>query len=169
MKDKFHILVVDDDKNTRLYLRAVLENAGYTVTTATDGEDALREMDRNHVDLIILDVMMPNMDGYTFTRTLRETQNNLPILMISAKQLPVDKHKGFEAGTDDYITKPINNLTDQMYRLANGDFTARLEFGPTLSAHPAKPNLNCSGPLFLAVQLKMWYDIRGDENENILI
>jgi DNA-binding response OmpR family regulator len=104
-----HILVVDDDKNTRLYFRAVLESAGYTVTTAKNGIDALEVMDKCHVDLAVLDVMMPGMDGYEFTRTLRECQNNLPILMVSAKQLPVDKHKAFDVGTDDYMTKPIDD------------------------------------------------------------
>ena len=104
----FHILVVDDDKNTRLLMRAVLENAGYTVSTASDGESALELMDREHTDLVVLDIMMPRMDGYEFTRTLREAQNNLPILMVSAKQLPSDKHKGFLVGTDDYMTKPVD-------------------------------------------------------------
>lgn len=104
----FHILVVDDDKNTRLLLKAVLEAAYYTVYTAKNGEDALSVMDREHIDLVVLDVMMPKMDGYEFTTTLRENQNNLPILMISAKQLPEDKKKGFIVGTDDYITKPID-------------------------------------------------------------
>ena len=103
-----HILVVDDDKNTRLYFRAVLEGAGFTVTTAENGEDALAVMDKTHVDLVVLDVMMPQMDGYAFTKTLREGDNNLPILMVSAKQLPVDKHKGFAVGTDDYMTKPVD-------------------------------------------------------------
>ena len=105
----FHVLVVDDDKNTRLFLSAVLEGAGYTVSVAENGEDALCVMDTEHIDLVVLDVMMPKMDGYEFTRTLRESNNNLPILMVSAKQLPTDKHKGFEAGTDDYITKPIDD------------------------------------------------------------
>ena len=105
----FRILVVDDDKNTRLFLRAVLEGAGYTVSEACNGEDALSVMDTTHVDLVVLDVMMPKMDGYEFTRTLRESNDNLPILMVSAKQLPADKHKGFMAGTDDYITKPIDD------------------------------------------------------------
>ena len=104
-----HILVVDDDKNTRLFLSAVLEGAGYTVTAANNGLDALDVMDREHIDLVVLDVMMPKMDGYEFTRVLRESQNNLPILMVSAKHLPVDKHKGFTVGTDDYITKPIDD------------------------------------------------------------
>ena len=112
----FHILVVDDDKNTRLLLNAVLEQAGYTVTCAVNGEDALNVMDSEHIDLVVLDVMMPKMDGYEFTRTLREAQNNLPILMISAKQLPADKHKGFSVGTDDYITKPIDD-EEMLYRI----------------------------------------------------
>jgi DNA-binding response OmpR family regulator len=112
----FHILVVDDDKNTRMFLSAVLENAGYTVFTACDGEDALGVMDREHVDLVVLDIMMPKMDGYEFTRTLRESDNNLPILMVSAKQLPADKHKGFLVGTDDYITKPIDD-EEMLYRI----------------------------------------------------
>ena len=112
----FHILVVDDDKNTRLLFRAELESAGYTVVTATDGRDALAVMDREHVDLVVLDIMMPNMDGYEFTRLLRESQNNLPILMVSTKQLPADKHKGFIVGTDDYITKPIDG-EEMLYRI----------------------------------------------------
>lgn len=112
----FHILVVDDDKNTRLLFRAVLENAGYTVMTANDGEEALNVMDKEHIDLVVLDIMMPNMDGYEFTKLLREEQNNLPILMVSAKQLPADKHKGFLVGTDDYMTKPIDD-EEMLYRI----------------------------------------------------
>ena len=101
-------LVVDDDKNTRLLLKAVLESEGYTVYAAQNGEDALTVMDQQHIDLVVLDVMMPKMDGYEFTKILREAQNNLPILMVSAKQLPADKKKGFLVGTDDYMTKPID-------------------------------------------------------------
>ena len=112
----FHILVVDDDKNTRMFLSAVLENAGYTVFTACDGEDALGLMDREYIDLVVLDIMMPNLDGYEFTRILRESGNNLPILMVSAKQLPSDKHRGFLVGTDDYITKPIDD-EEMLYRI----------------------------------------------------
>lgn len=104
----FHILVVDDDKNTRLLLKAVLESEGYTVYAAANGEEALTVMDQQHIDLVVLDIMMPKMDGYEFTKTLREAQNNLPILMVSAKQLPADKKKGFLVGTDDYMTKPID-------------------------------------------------------------
>ena len=104
----FHILVVDDDKNTRKLLKAVLENESYKVFTAENGEAALEVMDKQHIDLVVLDIMMPKMDGYEFTCTLRECSNNLPILMVSAKQLPSDKKHGFLVGTDDYMTKPID-------------------------------------------------------------
>lgn len=104
----FHILVIDDDKNTRVYFRALLEGAGYTVTTASDGAAAMEILDREIVDLAVLDVMMPVMDGYEFTKALRQAQNDMPILMVSAKQLPQDKHKGFDLGVDDYITKPVD-------------------------------------------------------------
>ncbi|MCI7808091.1 response regulator transcription factor [bacterium] len=104
----FQILVVDDDKNTRMLLRAVLEAENYSVLTADNGEEALEVLDTNHIDLVVLDVMMPKMDGYEFTRTLRQSDNALPILMISAKQLPADKKRGFLVGTDDYMTKPLD-------------------------------------------------------------
>ena len=104
----FHILVVDDDRNTRKLLRAVLEEAGYTVYSAENGKVALNVIEKNYIDLVVLDVMMPQMDGYTFTKTLRSVKNDLPVLMISAKHLSEDKKKGFLSGTDDYITKPID-------------------------------------------------------------
>lgn len=104
----FHILVVDDDKSTRQLVKAVLETENYLVTTAIDGKDALIAMDNNHIDLVILDVMMPKMDGYEFTKVLRSVQNELPILMVSAKQLPADRNKGFMAGIDDFMTKPFD-------------------------------------------------------------
>lgn len=108
MRRMFHILVVDDDKNTRRLLQAVLERENYTVTTAGNGEDALAVMDREHIDLVVLDVMMPRMDGYEFTSLLRSTNNELPILMVTARQLPEDKKQGFLVGTDDYMTKPVD-------------------------------------------------------------
>ncbi|MBE6980929.1 MAG: response regulator transcription factor [Ruminococcaceae bacterium] len=104
------ILVADDDKNTRLLLEAVLKAEGYGVHTAENGVDALAILDREHIDLVVLDVMMPRMDGYEFTKTLREGNSNLPILMVSAKQLPDDKRRGFLVGTDDYMTKPIDEV-----------------------------------------------------------
>ncbi len=104
----FRILVVDDDKNTRRLMQAVLEDAHYEVETAENGEDALRVMDGKHIDLVVLDVMMPKMDGYEFTSLLRSSNSDLPILMVSAKQLPEDRKQGFLVGTDDYMTKPVD-------------------------------------------------------------
>ena len=112
----FHILVVDDDKNVRRYIRTVLESNGYMVSTAEDGEKALEVLEKEKIDLVVLDIMMPVMDGYEFTRILREGNSNLPVLMVSAKQLPADKHKGFMVGTDDYITKPIDE-TEMLLRI----------------------------------------------------
>ncbi len=112
----FQILVVEDDKNTRLLFKAVLQSENYRVFTAENGVQALEVMDTEHIDLVVLDIMMPQMDGYEFTRTLRESDNNLPILMVSAKQLPADKQKGFLVGTDDYMTKPVDE-TEMLLRI----------------------------------------------------
>ena len=104
----FHILVADDDKHTRKLIEAVLKAENYTVYTAENGEEALEVIDREYIDLIVLDIMMPKMNGYELTKLLRESNSDLPILMVSAKQLPTDRHKAFLVGTDDYITKPID-------------------------------------------------------------
>lgn len=104
----FHILVVEDDRHTRMLFQAVLEAENYTVRTAETGREALKLMEKEHIDLVVLDIMIPQMDGYEFTKALRDTNNNLPILMVSARQLPEDKRKGFLVGTDDYMTKPVD-------------------------------------------------------------
>lgn len=112
----FHVLVADDDKNTRSLIQAVLEQNGYTVTTAVDGEDAMKKLEEASIDLLVLDIMMPKMDGYAFTKELRDARSDLPILMISAKQLPEDRHQGFLVGTDDYMTKPLD-LEEMLLRI----------------------------------------------------
>ena len=105
-----NILVVDDDKNTRLLLKTLFEAERYTVFTAENGLEALKFMDEEHVDLVVLDVMMPEMNGYQFTEALRAGNESVPILMISARQMPDDKRRGFLAGTDDYMTKPFDEV-----------------------------------------------------------
>lgn len=114
----FHILVVDDDKNIRILMKEILEEENYAVSTATDGNAALEVMDKVHIDLVILDIMMPNMDGYEFTKVLRECQNDLPILMVSAKQLPADRKKGYRLGIDDYMSKPVDE-EEMLLRIKN--------------------------------------------------
>lgn len=104
----FRILVVEDDANTRKLMKAVLEENGYEPILAKDGIEGLELLDVKHIDLIILDIMMPNMDGYEFTETLRTAGWNYPILMVTAKETAADKKKGFIVGTDDYMVKPVD-------------------------------------------------------------
>ena len=104
----FSILVVEDDKNTAKLMDAVLQQNGYEVIPAKDGLDALDQMDSHHIDLIVLDLMMPRMDGYEFVDTLRKGNCSLPILMVTARETPADKKKGFLLGTDDYMVKPVD-------------------------------------------------------------
>lgn len=103
-----NILVIEDDKNTRKLLETILTREGYSVFKAEDGVNAMNVLEEYYIDLIILDIMMPNMDGYEFTKELRESNCMTPILMATAKHLPEDKKKGFIVGTDDYMTKPID-------------------------------------------------------------
>jgi DNA-binding response OmpR family regulator len=86
-----------------------LELENYTVFTAENGEKALEMMLDTHVDLVIVDIMMPKMDGYEFTKELRSFSPELPVLMVSAKQLPEDRKRGFLSGIDDYMSKPLDN------------------------------------------------------------
>lgn len=104
----FHILIVDDDANTRHYLSAVISDAGFKPSTASSAGEALIAIKEVPFDLLIVDIMMPGMDGYEFTKLLRDCRYNLPILMLSAKQLPDNIKHGFLAGTDDYMTKPAD-------------------------------------------------------------
>lgn len=108
----FHILIVEDDKNMSRLMQTVFARAGYETFCAGDGVEALEVMDRQHIDLIVLDIMLPRMDGYAFTENLRACGDNTPILMVTAKQLPEERCKGFLVGTDDYMVKPVN--TDEM-------------------------------------------------------
>lgn len=106
----FQILVAEDNLNSAKLMKIILNQAGYKVVTATNGIEALEIIDSKHIDLIVLDVMMPLMDGYEFTRQLRQAGNNTPILMVTAKYQNEDKCEGFIAGTDDYMVKPVNEM-----------------------------------------------------------
>ena len=106
----FRILVVEDDVNTRKLMQAVLSQNGYEPVPAADGVEALDILDKKHIDLILLDIMMPRMDGYEFTEIIRGNQmlRDSPILMVTARETPADKRKGFLIGTDDYMVKPVD-------------------------------------------------------------
>jgi len=112
----FSILVVEDDENLNKLMCEKLKNETYQVFSAFDGEEALEVLDQKHVDLIISDIMMPNMNGYELTKQLRDAAYTLPILMITAKDQMEDMEKGFKAGTDDYMVKPIN-LKEMLLRV----------------------------------------------------
>jgi len=104
----FHILIVEDNKELCELFSSVLVKNGYKTICAKDGVEALNVLDKEYVDLIISDIMMPNMDGFELTKSLREAQINIPILMITAKESFQDKQRGFMLGTDDYMVKPID-------------------------------------------------------------
>jgi DNA-binding response OmpR family regulator len=104
----FRILVVEDDEVLNKMVCAKLKQEAFVVFSAFDGEEALQIMDLEHVDLIISDIMMPNMNGYELTKALRDSTIKTPILMITAKDQIEDMEKAFVAGTDDYMIKPVN-------------------------------------------------------------
>lgn len=104
----FNILVVEDDKNLRKLIVTYLKRENYKTYEAINGEEALNVLDKNYIDLIISDVMMPKMDGFELIETLRDSKYNVPILIITAKSDIKDKKQGFLLGADDYMVKPID-------------------------------------------------------------
>ena len=107
MKDKLRILLVDDDPNIAHLVRLYLEKEGFDVTTAARGDDALTEFRRDPPALMLLDVMLPGIDGWQVLKAVRKT-SSIPIIMLTAKDETFDKVLGLELGADDYITKPFD-------------------------------------------------------------
>lgn len=107
--EKEVVLIVDDEKEIRDLVEIYLKGEGYFTLKAGDGEEALNILENQHVDLIILDIMMPKVDGTEMCLRVRETRN-IPIIMLSAKTQDIDKILGLNAGADDYVTKPFNPL-----------------------------------------------------------
>ena len=102
------ILIAEDDRELRQLFEHVLVKNGYSVRGVSDGQEALDAMDEEYFNLIISDIMMPFMDGYTLVRSLREAGDTTPVLMITAKDAFDDMRMGFLSGTDDYMVKPVN-------------------------------------------------------------
>ena len=102
------ILIVDDNAKIRKLIDIYLRREGFTTLQAVDGEDAYLQLERYKVDLVIVDVMMPGLDGFGLLQKLRDEQNDIPMLMATAKTQFADKKQGFELGADDYMTKPID-------------------------------------------------------------
>ena len=112
----FNILVAEDVANiSRLYEYTLGKN-GFNVFTVENGEAALNILEKQHIDLMVLDVMMPKMDGYEVLETLRKGGSSLPVLIITAKDSAEDKHRGFILGTDDFMTKPVDE-TEMVLRI----------------------------------------------------
>ncbi len=108
--DRKRILVVDDEIYIVHILEFSLTMEGYEVATASDGEEALRKIEEDRPDLVVLDIMMPRLDGYEVCRRLRQSEDTatLPVILLSAKGRPVDREVGLEVGADDYIVKPFS-------------------------------------------------------------
>jgi len=108
--DRKRILVVDDEIYIVHILEFSLTMEGYEVATASDGEEALRKIEEDRPDLVVLDIMMPKLDGYEVCRRLRQKEEtaSLPVILLSAKGRPVDREVGMEVGADDYIVKPFS-------------------------------------------------------------
>lgn len=129
----FNILVVEDDRKLRNLFCTVLSHSGYCAIPAENGMSALGILDTEYIDLVISDIMMPGMDGYELIETLREHGYTMPILIITAKAQFEDKQRGFWAGTDDYMVKPIdvNELllrVEALLRRAKIIYEKKLEF-----------------------------------------
>ncbi len=132
----FRILVVEDDPDLgRLFVK-VLERAGYTAILSPSGEDALQKIEDEKVDLMLTDVMMPGMDGFTLTREARDLIPGLPVMVITARSAFLDKQAGFASGADDYMVKPVdvNEMVlrvGALLRRAKGGLGQTLTIGST--------------------------------------
>ena len=104
----FKILLAEDDRELRQLFQHVLTKNGYTTVGVSNGLEALEALEGGYFDLLISDIMMPKMDGYTLVRTIRDERMNMPVLMITAKDAFDDMRMGFLSGSDDYMVKPVN-------------------------------------------------------------
>ena len=131
------ILVAEDDKNIRTLMAAVLKQESYQVVEASNGREALIILEERLIDLLVVDIMMPEMDGYQLAATIRKENTQLPIIMVTARQTAEDKKHGFLAGIDDYLVKPIDFdefllRIKAILRRAQINLEGRLTLGSTL-------------------------------------
>ena len=103
-----HILVVDDEELIRAVIKNYLDTEAYTYDEADNGEEAVKLVEDNNYDLIIMDIMMPKMDGYEAVKKIKAINKNIPVIMLSARKEEEDKLQGFDYGIDDYVTKPFS-------------------------------------------------------------
>ena len=125
--EKSKILLVEDDFNLGIVIQDFLSLEGYSVHLCRDGKEGLQKFNKNEYDVCLLDVMLPEKDGYEIAEDIRKVNKEIPIIFLTAKSNPEDKVKGFKAGGDDYITKPFNReefllRIKAILRRANNDF-----------------------------------------------
>ena len=108
MAEPYKVMLIDDDKGVHVLMRRIIEDAGYRYCAAYDGESGLKMLASEHPDLLLLDVMMPGMNGFDVCMKIREQGRRIPIIFLSAKGDIVDKSIGFKAGGDDYVVKPFS-------------------------------------------------------------
>lgn len=106
--EMLNILIAEDNEDLNNLISNELKRQNFNVFSARDGDEALTIYEKNHIDLLVTDIMMPNIDGFSLIEYIRKTNNAMPILIMSAKSTQADKYKGFKLGTDDYMTKPID-------------------------------------------------------------
>ena len=145
----FNILVAEDDASACRLMCEVLRQAGYQPFPAGDGAQALALMEHRHIDLAVVDLTMPPMDGLTFTRIVREGGSSLPILMVTARVAQADKREGFRAGTDDYMVKPVDEeemlwRIEALLRRSRSAAEQRLTVGGTVLDYRAM-SATCGG------------------------
>lgn len=145
----YRILVADDEPEIRDVLRLYLEKDGYEVTEAADGVEAMKILKDEKIDLVILDIMMPGLDGYRVLRNIRE-DNNVPVIILSAKSTDSDKILGLDLGADDYIVKPfapleaiarVNSNIRRFYALGAGGVSVKAK-GKELSVQDLRLDLD---------------------------
>ena len=107
-EEKANILLVEDEENLHETLKLNLEMEGYTVTSAYNGSEAMKAVENEYFDLVIMDIMLPEMDGISVTENIRLDNNDVPVLILSAKNTGHDRVLGLKKGADDYLTKPFN-------------------------------------------------------------
>lgn len=113
----FNILLVEDDDNLRRLMATVLKRNRFNVLQAANGKDAIDLAENNHIDLMVCDIMLPEVNGYEVTRAIREYNDNMPVIMVTALETLDDKRRGFATGADDYMVKPID--TDELIMRIN--------------------------------------------------
>lgn len=144
MEQKKTVLIVEDEKNIVDILCFNLQREGYATLEAYDGEDGLNKAQSEKPDLILLDVMLPKMNGFDVCRTLRKSQNNVPVVILTAREEETDKVLGLEIGADDYITKPFS-MRELIARV--GANIRRITMGPPTASAAAEGAMTVAGDL----------------------